>query len=105
MSEKSGPGGTRTHGFLSAIEARSQLRYRPVYTISSILSDGILAVKKPDMGEKEQSAQNGETRIFTLSSHPADILVRTVIHGHKPLDQTEFQHLAGGRIPVDFQEY
>jgi 2-iminobutanoate/2-iminopropanoate deaminase len=42
----SGPGGIRTPGLFSAIEARSQLRYRPVFQGKAILPDGIVTVKQ-----------------------------------------------------------
>jgi hypothetical protein len=42
----SGPEGIRTPGLLSAIEARSQLRYRPILWASGILPEAGLNVKK-----------------------------------------------------------
>ena len=40
-----GPEGIRTPGLLSAIEARSQLRYRPKFKVQSILPDAYGHVK------------------------------------------------------------
>lgn len=42
----SGPGGIRTLGLLSAIEARSQLRYRPVLDCARILHESPVSVKE-----------------------------------------------------------
>jgi hypothetical protein len=41
-----GPEGIRTPDLLSAIEARSQLRYRPDYRANGILTDAGVDVKK-----------------------------------------------------------
>ena len=38
-SASSGPGGIRTLGLFSAIEARSQLRYRPLIRVAKILPE------------------------------------------------------------------
>ncbi len=45
----SGPGGIRTRDLFSAIEARSQLRYRPLFTSTPILIEVGCGVKEaPD---------------------------------------------------------
>jgi hypothetical protein len=45
-SSTSGPGGIRTRDLFSAIEARSQLRYRPITSSVIILNEGCKPVKK-----------------------------------------------------------
>ncbi len=62
----SGPGGIRTPGLFSAIEARSQLRYRPIFKGSEILLDVAKDVKtagKKDIGELNP---NQLSEIFSL---------------------------------------
>ena len=46
----SGPEGIRTPDLLSAIEARSQLRYRPAYKANGILTEADVYVKRLGCG-------------------------------------------------------
>jgi hypothetical protein len=47
-----GPGGIRTPDLLSAIEARSQLRYRP-NEANEIVPDSMRCVKQPQTGQRK----------------------------------------------------
>ena len=46
VRQASGPGGIRTLDLISAIDARSQLRYRPFWRVSEIVPQAGLNVKK-----------------------------------------------------------
>ncbi len=48
MQHPNGPGGIRTLDLISAIDARSQLRYRPFFQGSTILPRRCLSVKQGD---------------------------------------------------------
>jgi hypothetical protein len=44
-----GPGGIRTRGLFSAIEARSQLRYRPLVKVAKLYLSGIALSRRQNI--------------------------------------------------------
>ncbi len=53
----SGPGGIRTPDLFSAIEARSQLRYRPLFKSERIVSESFQAVKSRRSSSSKANAR------------------------------------------------
>ena len=73
----SGPEGIRTLGLLSAIEARSQLRYRPIYKATAILPEAFADVNESFTADSSRVETSTPLHfICILSAHLDGIFVQ-----------------------------